>query len=92
MCVENCFNRKINVLVGSCPRTNTDPHGGPSSPCGASAPASAGVLDRSDDASRPIIIPETDDHLIQDNIVQDLEKARWYLDREIANLKAKAAA
>jgi hypothetical protein len=28
----------------------------------------------------------------KDNIVQDLEKARWYLDREIANLKAKAAA
>ncbi len=28
----------------------------------------------------------------KDDIVQDLEKARWYLDREIANLKAKAAA
>lgn len=24
----------------------------------------------------------------KDDIVQDLEKARWYLDREIANLKA----
>jgi hypothetical protein len=28
----------------------------------------------------------------KDDVVQDLEKARWYLDREIANLKAKAAA
>jgi Protein of unknwon function (DUF3310) len=27
----------------------------------------------------------------KDDVVQDLEKARWYLDREIANLKAKAA-
>jgi hypothetical protein len=28
----------------------------------------------------------------KDDVVQDLEKARWYLDREISNLKAKAAA
>jgi hypothetical protein len=28
----------------------------------------------------------------KDDIVQDLKKARWYLDREIANLEARAAA
>lgn len=27
----------------------------------------------------------------KDDIIQDLEKARWYLDREIQNLKGKQA-
>ena len=27
---------------------------------------------------------------IKDNRIEDLEKARWYLDREIHNLKAKS--
>ena len=26
---------------------------------------------------------------LKDNVIQDLEKARWYVDREIARLKAK---
>jgi len=30
-------------------------------------------LDRSDDAPRLIVIPETDDYLIQDNLVQDVD-------------------
>lgn len=73
MCVENCSNRKINVLVSGCPRTNADSHGGPPSPCGASAPACTGILDQSDDAPRPIVIPESDDYLIQNNLVQDFD-------------------
>ena len=73
MCVENCSNRAINVLVSGCPRTDADSHGGPPPPYGASAPAFAGILDRSDDAPGLVVIPETDDYLIQDNLVQDFD-------------------
>src|ERR1700722_3349250 len=70
MRVENCSDRKINVLLGGSPRTHADSHGGAPPPCGAPAPASAGILDRSNDTFCLSVIPETDDDLIQDNLVQ----------------------
>jgi hypothetical protein len=90
MCVENRSNRKINVVVSGCPRTNADSHGGTPSPCGASAPASAGVLDRSDDAPCLIVIPETDDYLIQDNLVQDFDPGLLQLVGNFPSLAAVA--
>src|SRR5260370_19995292 len=91
LCVENCPNRELDVLVSGCPRTDADSHGCPASPGAASAPASAGVLNRSDDAPRPIVIPESDDHLIQDNIVQDFDAGLFQLGGYFPSLVAVAA-
>ena len=91
MCVENCPNREIDVLVSGCPRTDADSHDGAASPGAASAPASARVLDRSDDAPRPIVIPEPDDHLIQHYLVQDFDAGLFQLVGYFPSLVAVAA-
>jgi len=91
MCVENCSDRELDVLVSGCPRTDTDSHGSPASPGAASAPACAGVLDRIDDAPRPIVVPESDDHLIQDNLIQDFDAGLFQLVGYFPSLAAAAA-
>jgi len=91
MSLENCHYGALDVVVCGCPRTDADAHGGPSFPNSSSAPTCAGSLGRSDDALRPLVIPEGDDHLVQDNLVQHFDAVPLHAVGYLSRVTAVAA-
>src|SRR5579863_4689149 len=90
MGLENCRYGARDVVVGGRPGTDADAHGGPAFPGRSSAPTCARVLDQSDDALRPVVIPEGDDRLVQDDLVQDLDAVAFQLVGYLPRLTAVA--
>jgi hypothetical protein len=77
MSIENCLCGTLNAIVGCRPRTDADAHGGPAFPGCSSAPTCASVLDQRDDALRPVVIPESDDQLVDPTSLRTWTPSRF---------------
>src|SRR5690606_20326711 len=80
----------FDVVVRRRPAAHADAHGGAPVPYGASAPAGALLLQRGDHAPRALGVAERDEHLLEHDVVQDLEPGGGASLRETARLAAVA--
>src|SRR5688572_20871484 len=78
----------LEVVPGRCPGTDADPHRLAPVPARSAAPAVAGFLKRRDRALRSFIVAESDDDLVQDDLVEDLDTGERELSGEPRRLIA----
>jgi hypothetical protein len=65
-------NAPFDVIVVSCPRRDADSHCRSAMPHRSATPASALALDCLDDAVSSFVRTKGDEHMVDDDIVQDL--------------------